>query len=416
MKKGNLFLRTVLSTVSAVLGLAVCASAEDVPEVERVVIKLEPLKFAGVDDEEQGQKLWNELMKYKLWGTDSVVFNKEDFKIEEPSGYTGTANNKVIFNNGKHTLGGPIVSGGDLQFSYPGSSVSNDHLLKGPVHANWLVLAASYNAENTSYEGDYCFEGNVYFDAPNRHENPYGQASEAVNKFIENIHKTGGHIYADWDKDYNDPNLGLFEGLSNLNLDGSYENCPSDVPKPEKNLSVPKFDESGISWEPAVDLNSSYYGEVQYIHIPPITDEDIKNKHTWFDKYIENIHFAGNYGKKLYILMPSSTQNADKKTTGRLTRIFTQKGVNIESSANDTKIQVAYVGSDATWSTESNQWNFDEANITVVADTNYAGNLMFFTNADITWAAMNSNKESDYQGTYVTTGRFMIYDHISVAG
>ena len=409
-------MRTVLSTVSAVLGLAVCASAEDVPEVERVVIKLEPLKFAGVDDEEQGQKLWNELMKYKLWGTDSVVFNKEDFKIEEPSGYTGTANNKVIFNNGKHTLGGPIVSGGDLQFSYPGSSVSNDHLLKGPVHANWLVLAASYNAENTSYEGDYCFEGNVYFDAPNRHENPYGQASEAVNKFIENIHKTGGHIYADWDKDYNDPNLGLFEGLSNLNLDGSYENCPSDVPKPEKNLSVPKFDESGISWEPAVDLNSSYYGEVQYIHIPPITDEDIKNKHTWFDKYIENIHFAGNYGKKLYILMPSSTQNADKKTTGRLTRIFTQKGVNIESSANDTKIQVAYVGSDATWSTESNQWNFDEANITVVADTNYAGNLMFFTNADITWAAMNSNKESDYQGTYVTTGRFMIYDHISVAG
>ena len=409
-------MRTVLSTVSAVLGLAVCASAEDVPEVERVVIKLEPLKFAGVDDEEQGQKLWNELMKYKLWGTDSVVFNKEDFKIEEPSGYTGTANNKVIFNNGKHTLGGPIVSGGDLQFSYPGSSVSNDHLLKGPVHANWLVLAASYNAENTSYEGDYCFEGNVYFDAPNRHENPYGQASEAVNKFIENIHKTGGHIYADWDKDYNDPNLGLFEGLSNLNLDGSYENCPSDVPKPEKNLSVPKFDESGISWEPAVDLNSSYYGEVQYIHIPPITDEDIKNKHTWFDKYIENIHFAGNFGKKLYILMPSSTQNADKKTTGRLTRIFTQKGVNIESSANDTKIQVAYVGSDATWSTESNQWNFDEANITVVADTNYAGNLMFFTNADITWAAMNSNKESDYQGTYVTTGRFMIYDHISVAG
>lgn len=409
-------MRTVLSTVSAVLGLAVCASAEDEPEVERVVIKLEPLKFAGVDDEEQGQKLWNELMKYKLWGTDSVVFNKEDFKIEEPSGYTGTANNKVIFNNGKHTLGGPIVSGGDLQFSYPGSSVSNDHLLKGPVHANWLVLAASYNAENTSYEGDYCFEGNVYFDAPDRHENPYGHASEAVNKFIENIHKTGGHIYADWDKDYNDPNLGLFEGLSNLNLDGSYENCPSDVPKPEKNLSVPKFDESGISWEPAVDLNSSYYGEVQYIHIPPITDEDIKNKHTWFDKYIENIHFAGNYGKKLYILMPSSTQNADKKTTGRLTRIFTQKGVNIESSANDTKIQVAYVGSDATWSTESNQWNFDEANITVVADTNYAGNLMFFTNADITWAAMNSNKESDYQGTYVTTGRFMIYDHISVAG
>ena len=51
MKKGNLILRTVLSTVSAVLGLAVYSSAaEEEPAVERVVIKLEPLKFVGVAD------------------------------------------------------------------------------------------------------------------------------------------------------------------------------------------------------------------------------------------------------------------------------------------------------------------------------------------------------------------------------
>ena len=68
MKKEKLFLRTVLSTVVTALGYAVPASAqEDEPEVERVVIKLEPLKFAGVTDENEAQRLWNELMKYKLW-------------------------------------------------------------------------------------------------------------------------------------------------------------------------------------------------------------------------------------------------------------------------------------------------------------------------------------------------------------
>ena len=94
MKKGNLNLRTFLSTVVAAMGLAVPVSAEDEPAVERDIIKLEPLYFQGATTEAENQKLWNELMKYKLWGPESFS-TKEEFKIEEPSGYTGTANGDI---------------------------------------------------------------------------------------------------------------------------------------------------------------------------------------------------------------------------------------------------------------------------------------------------------------------------------
>ena len=410
MKKGKFTFRTILGSFLLAFGYVVPASAQSTePDVERVVVTLDPMHFEidgkVVADEDSAQALWNELMKYKLWGTDSVVFNKENFKIEEPSGYTGTANDKVIFNNGNHTLGGPIVSGGDLQFSYPGTSPNNDRLLKGPVRANWLVLANWYNAPDTRYEGTYCFEGPVYLGE--------GRTTEVVNRFIANVHKTGGKIYADWDKDIGQP------ALSGLNLDGSFADCPDDVPKPEKKLSVPKL-KDGISWEPAVSLTSNVYGETQYIHVPPITEDDVTNDHTWYDKFIENIYFTGNYGKKLYILMPSRAQNqkyseGKSRRTGRLTRIFSRDGINIQNSANDTKIKVVYVNDDAEWNGSS--WeNINTATMTVVADTNYAGDLMFYTNADITWQPMNSNMGTELQGTYITTGHFTIFDHISVAG
>lgn len=416
-------MRTVLSTVMTALGMAVPAMAqEDVPEVERIVVKLDPLQFSGVTDEDQGQKLWNDLMKYKLWGTQTIIFNKHDFKIAETSGYTGTAVGDVVFNDYGHTLGGPIVSGRDLIFAK--GAATEDSLIGGSIYARKLYLPDNYKVENSRYDGNICFEDDIVFSAPDKNgaEWEYYEWINTLNRFIENAHRAilnddrrkEGKVYANWAKDLSNP--------SAVNLDGVFSDdegavkCPSDVPRPDVGLTVPVLDESGINWEPSVSLGSSFYGEVQYIHVPPISEDDIKNEHTWFDKYVENIEFFGNYGKKLYILMPSSQQNADKKTTGRLTRIFTQQGINIQSSANDTKIQVAYVGSDATWDSENKRWNFDENEITVVHDTAYAGNLLFYTNADINWPAMNSNRESDYQGTFITTGDFTINDHLSVAG
>ena len=419
MKKDDFTIRTVIGSVMLAFGFVMPASAQDdVPEVERVVVELKPLHFevggVAVTDSAENQNLWTELMKYKLWGTDQVIFNKHGFRISETSGFTGTAQGDVIFNDYGHTLGGPIVSGRDLVFAK--GDAKKDSLIGGSIYARNLYLSDWYKVEDSRYDGNICFEGTINFGMPNRNSQ-FSDYVWTLNRFIENAHKENdsklkkGMVYADWNADFSDPKA--------VNLDGPYSQCPEDVPKPEKNLSVPLLDETGITWEPAVDLNSSYYGEVQYIHVPPVTVEDVKNEHTWFDKFVDNIHFEGNYGKKLYILMPSRSQNADGKT-GRLTRIFTKKGVNISGSANDTKIQVAYVDNTAKWNGSS--WEkadgsaIDVSAITVVPDSNYAGNLLFYTNADIYWSAMNANKESDYQGTYITTGDFTINDHISVAG
>jgi hypothetical protein len=437
MKKGNLILRTVLSTVSAVLGLAVYSSAaEEEPAIEREIVELGPLYFEGVDpsNEPENQRLWNELMKYKLWGTDSVVFNNINFKIEETSGYTGTAKDKVIFNNGDHTLGGPIISGKDLQFSYPNSGADNDYLLGGPVRAGWLVLPGWYSFTNVKYEGTYCFEHQVFFDYPDRFASDVSAATEIARNFIRNVHKSGGKIYADWDlpstEASGNPGIPGLPGLRRNSdsqdadylagtLDGTYSECPTDVPQPDRNLTVPLLDESKIDWENAdeIIMNSSYPNEIQYIQVPPITKEEANSKHTWYDKFVKNIAIGyqggTSTGKQLYILMPSSRHNANGKQ-GRLTRVFSRDGFNFENSANDTKIRVVYVNKEAKWNDTEKKWDdFDLSLSTIPADSVYAGNLLFYTTKDIDWNAMI---DIGYQGTFMTTGRFTIKDHMNLAG
>lgn len=475
-------MRTILSTLAAALGLAVPAMADDddLPEVERDTVLLSPLHFekdgAAVTDEAQNQYLWNELMKYKLWGTDSVIFNKEDFRIAEPSGYTGTAKGKVYFRNGYHTLGGPIVSGNDIEISYPGMGADFDSLLVGPVRAGWLVLAGWYNAQNVKYEGNYCFENQIYFDSPNRTDD-LANSTSIAQRFIHNVHQSGGKVYADWNLDKDGmPGLSCLVPCSdddatcksycntllngkdypNEYLDGSFSECPEDVPTPEKKLSVPLM-ENITNWEPAIDVSGNS-GKIVFVHVPPITDADLKQspKKVWYDKYVENVKAGGSPGEIIYILMPSNKHNANKKT-GRLTRIFSRDGFNFENSANNLRIQVAIVNDDATWNNTTQMWenlnepeynihgisiqsedkpywiendgsgkdvwvNLDKLNITPVADSNYAGNLLFYTTADVEWKAFKYQGSEDggegakFQGTFITSGDFIINDHLSVAG
>ncbi len=428
-------MRTILSTLAAALGLAVPAMADDEePAVEREIVEMGPLYFEGVDpaNEEENQRLWNELMKYKLWGTDTVIFNNIHFKIEETSGYTGTAKDKVIFNFGDHTLGGPIISGTDLQFSYPNSGADNDYLLGGPVRAGWLVLPGWYGYTNVKYEGVYCFEHQVYFQSPDRSD--VSASTTIAKNFIKNVHKSGGKIYADWDLPSTEASgITGIPGLPDLRrdpsvqdsaylaetLDGTYSQCPTDVPKPDRNLTVPLLDESKIDWESAdeIIMNSSFPNEVQYIQVPPITKAEAESKHTWYDKFVKNIAIGyidgTSTGKQLYILMPSSRHNANGKQ-GRLTRVFSRDGFNFENSANDTKIRVVYVNKEASWNETEQKWDdFDLEQSTIAADSVYAGNLLFYTTKDINWEAMI---DIGYQGTFMTTGRFTIKDHMNLAG
>ena len=444
MKKGKFTFRTILGSFLLAFGYVVPASAQSVaPAVERDTILMSPLYFesvgSGIAKEDENQKLWNELMKYKLWGTDSVVFAKPKFSIHETSGYTGTANKNVVFFTQTHSLGGPIVSGHNLMFL--AGSAASDTLIDGLVRADSLILPEWYSASETKLNAVFCFKDQVVTGRVNGTTNrgnknngtivyeqigPFqvtnvGRTTNTVNHFINNVHAAGGKVYADWGDD---------SSLPGLNLDGPYEKCPDRVPMPERNLTVPIFDLTGVVWEDSVKLVSTNNGsEIKYISVPPVTEDDLKQspKKVWFDKFVKDIKIDRQTGKILYIMMPSAAQNSKAsknqyKKAGRLTRIFSRDGFDFESAANDAKIQVAYVNDEATWNNDTKSWeNVDLSKIKVVADTNYAGNVLFYTTADIYWPAFKgSNGDysvgASFQGTFMTTGNFTIYDHLSVAG
>jgi hypothetical protein len=449
MKKGKFTFRTFLGSFLLAFGYIVPASAQTIePAVERDTILMSPLYFesvgSGIAKEDENQKLWNELMKYKLWGTDSVVFAKPKFSIHETSGYTGTAKNQVIFFTETHSLGGPIVSGSNVLVL--AGSASNDTLIDGLVRADSLILPEWYSASNTKLNATFCFKHQVFMgringrtDRGTKNNNGTivykdigglfisntGRTTDNVNNFINNVHAAGGKVYADWDQD-----MDGVSGLAGLHLDGSYAKCPDRVPKPERDLTVPIFDATGVVWESPIQLVSTNNGsEIKYISVPPVTEDDMKQspKKVWFDKFVEDIKIDSQTGKILYILMPTAQKNSEAsngsyKKTGRLTRIFSRDGFNFESAANDAKIQVAYVNDEATWNNDTKSWdNVDLSKIKVVADTNYAGNVLFYTTADVYWPAFkgtngNNSAGASFQGTFMTTGNFTIYDHLSVAG
>ncbi|SHK36525.1 cadherin domain-containing protein [Fibrobacter sp. UWB12] len=454
MKKGNIFLRTVLSTVAAALGLAVSASAEEEPAIERDTVLLEPLYFVKngsvITDENENQSLWNELMKYKLWGTESVIFNKGNFRIADPSGYTGSATGDIVFNTNHHTLGGPIVSGRDLVFAM--GDATRDSLIGGSIYARNLNLPGWYKASDARYDGNICFEGPIIFNSPDK-DTQTGDYVWTLNRFIENAHneikddenRKEGKVYADWALDL--PS----NYQAAVNLDGTFSttdpnkknNCPTDVPRPEKELSVPLM-QTPSNWGPAIDVSANV-GNIVFVHVPPITETDLKQspKKVWYDQYVEDLRASGSTGLIIYIVMPSNKWNANKKT-GRLTRIFSRDGFNVMGSANDLRIQVAIANENAVWNSSTQMWenlnepewdpstsrwkvsedkpyweketgwhNLDKLNINPVADSNYAGNLLFYTPVDVNWDAMVN---IHYQGTFMTAGNFTIEDHINIAG
>ena len=341
-----------------------------------------PLTFGQSASEDQ--QYWESLMKYKMWGTHGITFNKEKVYISETSGYSGTADGDVTLNNGYHSLGGPFLVGGDLLFSYPSAGVDYDSLYGGPVRVlGNLKLAQWYNATGTIYEGDYCIQGTAEATAG---------LNDGLAKWVSNAHKKG-NVYAS------------FAGA-----DASYESCPPNVPKVDTHLSVPDWPVPGsASFDAGVVLTEGY-AQTAYLDVPPILSE---NENEVFDRYIKEFTLKNNEHKYVYIRMPSKAQNYNHKN-GRLTRFYVADGINIDKSVNSGIIQVVYVNEDATWNTSTKSWdNFNSSTAKYVPNKEYAGNVMFYTTKNITWEPLIA---PSYQGTFMTTGTFRIEDHFVLAG
>jgi len=138
--------RKLAVSLVTVLATAVASMAADV----------RPLVFAGIsNDQTIQQKYWDNLMRYKMFGTDGIKFNCGNIKVPDKSGWFGTSKGDFILKNQEHVVGGPIVIGGDIVFDD-----GKDSFTSGPTRVGGSVTTSNFNSPNT-FEGSTCVRNDV---------------------------------------------------------------------------------------------------------------------------------------------------------------------------------------------------------------------------------------------------------------
>lgn len=339
------------------------------------------------EDSLKQEQLWEDLMKYKLWGTHSLNFSNGVVSIADDVGFNGTADGNLSMFSRKHHLGGPTLVGGDFIFT----NTDHDTLSAGPVRILGNLQVSTQN-ENVM-QGDWCVQGSI--------KGQYGGSElDQWNDLLE------GHVYND--------------SYSKSKLGGTYDECPSDVPQLDDKLAVPVWPEPD-SWDgaPTINMKSCYGGEKYLIHVPP--DSVTTNPYGTYDLYIDDFKVSCTNNKTLVVVMPS---------TGKLTRIYSNKGFTFSNAASDLKIQVAYVNSDVQFDREKMKWDIkdpispeeshtsswsfdDEGKLKYLTNLEYAGNLLFYTNQIIKWDYWT---DANFQGSWLSTQSITVGGHFKLAG
>ncbi len=317
-----------------------------------------PLYFDGIDDFKQ-QGFWEDLMKYKMFGAHGINFSGQQILVPDKSGWFGTADGNLDLHNGnnKHTIGGPVLVGGNLIMSD-----GNDSLTSGPVRVLGNITInqeANWRGSANLILGTQCVRG------------------EANNEYL---------------KAHNDPDH-QFVGAE-------YENCPSTVPQINTDLRIPKLGANEAVVYPAIETNNNrdqLKGAAYPFGHPTI---DVPKGAGTYDIIIDYIQFTNE--NLLEIRMPYG---------GRLTRIFLTNGFK-GGIPSHNQIIVSYMDRDAVYDDEKLQWVSGSA--TPVKNSDYAGNLLFYTTENIDWAAMQ--KGDVIQGTFISTGTITVRQSMTLAG
>ena len=384
--------------------------------------KVAPLYFESLgnsagENATTQQEYWEGLMKYKLWGSEGLTFNKHTVHIADKNGYNGTAIGDISFFNGAHHVGGPLLSGKGLHLSDDGTTPNNDTLSGGPVRvlgdfaiADWA--ANSGPVPGAFYDGPYCIQGAIKTRTSQMYDNTLTNWAAMVKG---GVYASSGVVAADAstaDSSYTynvtDPETGdlvpvteYYKYVAYPFAVGTYQSCPVEVPPVDTHLRVPIWPEPA-EWAPGINMSDGV-DQVAYIHVPP--ESAYINEYGTYDLYIEDIYMHNSAHKYLYVVMPHG---------GRLTRIFVRDGFNIQPSANSAVIQVVYADREAVFNTATNEWDVAAlVDSNYISNAKYAGNLMFYTNQDVHWKSM---VKPSYQGTFMTTGKFTIENHFTLAG
>ena len=306
---------------------------------------VKPFVFSYIAPEEPGydslqQAEWDYLMKYKMFGAHGISFNNQQIRVTDTVGWFGTSVGSFHLNNGQDTVGGPILIGGNIEITQ-GPEV----FVNGPVRvAGTVSVAQSDNfRDKPSFfnRGSYCINA----------------AGDEANIDVMFRNKVPA------DSQYFGANYGL---------------CPEKVPEVKTSLMVPDLSTVSPTYGDAISLDNT----TLEIEVP---EDDYK---VAYDLYIKKITLT-NSAKLVFKMQPG----------GRLTRVFLEEGIVLNSMAN---IYVSYEKEDEKGVYEK-QPNKD-----------YNGTLLFYTDENIDFPSMDAS--SSIQGTFITSATVNIADHLVLAG
>lgn len=166
----------------------------------------------------------------------------------------------------------------------------------------------------------------------------------------------------------------------------NYNKCPSSVPQLNEDLRIPAFFYYGGDVRPKIEINNS------------VANIDVPSGSGTYDILLNKIVFSNE--AELNIRMPAG---------GRLTRIFLQEGISV---SGHPKIRVQYMSADAKYDETTNTWSSGTA--TGVENKDYSGNLLFYATTDLAFPAITA--QDSIQGTFITTGKITIEQHMTLAG
>ena len=248
---------------------------------------------------------------------------------------------------------------GTSQGDFDVSGGNQDHLVGGPILIGGNM---SFNdGHDTISTGPVRVLGNVTvgnFNSPNVINGTQCVSGTVSQKYINEV------------------------PVENRYFGDNYESCPPEVPQVDTNLTIPVFLDT-FTYNSGINLNNS----TGYIDVPAGEDT--------YDYHINNISMTNN--SRLVIRMPLG---------GRLTRVFIKEGFSFSAHP---KISIMYMAEDAEF--VDGHWTGEGS---IINNKDYSGNLLFYTTKDIIWPAINST--DSIQGTFITTGKISIEQHMTLAG
>ena len=346
------FGKNIIAKLGLVLAVAVPALAADVKDMF-------PLKFGNLGEDDQVQ-YWNDLMSFKMWGTDRINFKK--VTLPDKVGALGTGGD-FTWDGAGFVLGGPIYVNGDVIIKD-----GQKFFTSGPARINGDLKLDGDKEQNTMV-GTYCVKGEV--NALTEHACDRGNAVDA-----------NSHCQL------------------NVGEDSYNSGACADVKQIPDKLFIPEYPFSNpVGAENLGDFTVTE-SNTRVIDIPDIYEEDgVTIKKKMYDYVLNSLTLEQQ--SKLYIRIGSPQA---------LARFFVNGTIKLNQSS---VIQVILVN--GKWNSTSKKWEWKEdKDTTHVSQEGYAGNLMFYTTESLSLPAMHG--AALLEGTFMSTKTIDIGSNLHLAG